>query len=411
MSSNGTGQSNFIADVLRLAEEANAQAEVQRKALVDEVIRGLEKVARPHLEKLKESGANIAEGEASLQNEGKSVSHLQYRLSLAGFLPFWLVVQPWGNEGVQIFYQNQPMTGNDHSPYQREMVQVKDEVGFGRFLLKRRALWEKAEAERQAKQTKQRKEEAEKLCQKLENYYWPDFIADPEEAEQAIAQVGELYPAADIAGLRQKWSEARKNYLVKQANEAGALAAQQQKEALYRQKLDEFKAAYDAYRVELERVQAINRDRFPALQERWNTPFAYYELHYALYVRGNEEDEGDYIETARVDCLASMKGDFHAEIKRNGSVQRYEYMRSHVFKVSEEKRGLPLDYPNAGKIAILAETGTIQHLRYPPGTDPIQVEADVRATFEPLPKEPDEGGLSCDDVRRIKRGDGDEPDF
>jgi hypothetical protein len=181
MSNNGTGNSNFIADMLRLAKEANAQAEVQRKALVDEVIRVLEKAARPYLEKLKESGANIAEGEASLQNEGKSVSHLQYRLSLAGFLPFWLVVQPWGNEGVQIFYQNQPMTGNDHSPYQREMVQVKDEVGFGRFLLKRRALWEKAEAERQAKQAKLRKDQADKLCQKLENYYWPEFIAEPDE--------------------------------------------------------------------------------------------------------------------------------------------------------------------------------------------------------------------------------------
>lgn len=126
------------------------------------------------------------------------------------------------------------------------------------------------------------------------------------------------------------------------------------------------------------------------------------------------------IETTSADCLASMRGDaseypkgcdFHAEIKRNGSVQRYEYMRSHVFKVSEEKRVLPLDYPNAGKIAILAETGTIQHLRYPPGTDPAQVEADMRATFEPLPKVPDQTGLSYDDVRRLKRENDGELDF
>ncbi|MBE7553205.1 MAG: cell envelope integrity protein TolA [Anaerolineales bacterium] len=404
---NGKGdRPNFVAAAILAAQAADQQAEAQRRAEIDNIIQIMERAAQPYLEKLREAGVSIAEGEASLQNEGKSVSSLQYRLSLTGFSTFWLVVQPWGNDGVQMFYQNQPMTGNNHSSYQREMVQVRDEVGFGRFLLKCKAQWAKAEAERQAKQAKERKDQAEKLCQKLENFYWPDFIADPEEAEAAITQVAELFPEADIPGLRQKWTAAQARHQQQKAKEQAEKEAEWQKQQLYQQKLDEFRAAWQAHIAERERLWGINREKVEALKARWDVAFAYYELWYAAYAPADPEEGSEAeIEERKVDCLAPYAEPLHLEIKRGGKVTAYRYSKSHIIKVGQEIRTTAGAYKNSGYLSLRDWTGLDEALRYAPGADLEKLEADLALTFEAMPTEPEpDPSLHYNDVKRIQRG-------
>ncbi|MCL4304000.1 MAG: hypothetical protein KJ077_50415 [Anaerolineae bacterium] len=406
MSSNGTGNTNFIADMIRLAEEANAQAETQRKAMVNEVIKGLEKAAQPYLEKLKASGVEIGEGTAHLQNEGKAVSSVEYPLRLAGFLPFYLVVQPHGPDSFQAYFQNNKIGGGS-SPYQNEMVQVKDEVGFGRFLLKRKSQWEKAEAERLEKQRKERQSKAGNLSSRLDNPHWNEFPATVEAAETLIAEIVELDPAREAQALRVKWQSSFEVYQRLQVQQQERKEAEYQQAQLYQAKLDEFKTAWAAFVAERERIRAINRERYPALQESYNQPFKYYELHYALYVAPDpEEGYDEYVDKDKVDCLANSEGGYHLEIQRNGLVRRFHYKSSHVFKVSDEIEILPTDYAYAGRYNIQNLTGDIPHLFYTPGIHPGMVEAEVKRVFEPVPPEPaPDRMLSYNDVQRVMRGD------
>ncbi|MBE7553775.1 MAG: hypothetical protein HS126_22140 [Anaerolineales bacterium] len=396
---------NLIESALAKAKEAEEAEQRKRKKHQDEQIALLKRAIQPVLEELKLAGATFEEAECGIRNNERDVDYYQVPLLLPGYGRFWLVATPHGPDMCHVFWENHSHANREYMGNNHDLVQLQDEVGFGNFLLRRKTAYEKAEEQRRLKQAELRKKEADDLAQRLNNQHRSDFPTTAEAVEAILSQIAELAPGGyDIAGLRSVWQT---NFnLYQQRLEQQRLDDEQAAEhkRRYAEKLEEFKAAWQRFVENREHLWQINRARLAPLQEKYNQPFEVYELCYALYVPALDED-GPYAEKESCDCLWPYLNGFHREIGRNGVIRPYRYSDSHVYKIGMEREVQPVSYKNAGRYQLMDLLGEDVALRYVPGTDPEEIAAAVRQTFEPIPAEPQpDPMLSYNDVKRIQRG-------
>jgi hypothetical protein len=402
---------NLIESALTKARAAEEAEQKKRQKHQDEQIALLKRAIEPILAELKEAGATFEEPECGIRNNDRDVDYYQVPINLPGYAKFWLVATPHGPDMCHVFWENHSH-GNRQYVTDHETIQVQDEPGFGKFLLKRKAAREKAEEQRRQKQAELRKKEADSLALRLGNQHRGDFPTSAEAAEAILSQIAELaHGGFDIAGLRTVWQT---NFnLYQQRLEKERLDNEQtaERKRIYTEKLAAFEQAHQAWRAERERIWKFNRERFPALQEKYNQPFEIYELCYALYVPALDED-GPYIEKESCDCLWPYQNGFHREISRRGAIHPYRYAETHVYKIGEEREVRPVNYRHAGRYSLLELLGEDVALCYVPGTHPEEIAEAVRQAFKAVPDEPQpDPMLNYNDVRRIMLGKEPEDDI
>ncbi len=396
---------NLIESALAKAREAEEAEQRKRKKHQDEQIALLKRAVEPVLAELKEAGATFEEAECGIRNNERDVDYYQVPILLPGYGRFWLVATPHGPDMCHVFWENHSHGSREYMGNNHDLVQLQDEAGFGHFLIRRKAAYEKAEEQRRQKQAELRKKEADSLALRLGNQHRGDFPTSIEAAETILSQIAELVPGGfDIAGLRAVWVT---NFnLYQQRLEQERLDNEQmvERKRLYAEKLAAFEQTHQAWRAERERIWKLNRERFPALQEQYNQPFEIYELCYALYVPALDED-GPYIEKESCDCLWPYQNGFHREISRRGAIHPYRYSETHVYKIGEAREVRPVSYRHAGRYSLLELLGEDVGLCYVPGTQPEEIAEAVRRAFKAVPAEPQpDPMLNYNDTRRIVQG-------
>lgn len=394
---------NLVESALAKARAAEEAEQKKRKTHQDEQIGLLKRAVEPVLAELKEAGAIFEGAETGIKNNERDVDYYQVAVVLPGYARFWLVATPHGPDMCHVFWESHSHNNRNYVP-DNEVVQLQDETGFGNFLLKRKAAYEKAEQQRRQKQAEERAKEADSLALRLNNQHRGDFPTTAEATEAVLAQIAALTTKYDIAGLRANWQV---NFnLYQQRKEKERLDAEQaaEQKRIYAEKLAEFEQAHQAWRAERERIWKFNRERFPALQEQYNQSFEIYELCYALYVPALDED-GPYIEKESCDCLWPYQNRFHREISRRGAIHPYRYAETHVYKIGEEREVRPVNYRNAGRYSLLELLGEDVALCYVPGIHPEEIAEAVRQAFKAVPAEPQpDPMLNYNDTRRIMQG-------